>query len=264
MYRGFYVTPSLDFEEFRAIGKKMFDANRAIIKTKLDSYLLPGGALDGSEMQDNWFPQIEADIFISHSHADTDVAIGFAGWLYYNFKIKSFIDSCVWGYANELLRSIDDMYCPNEDKKSYNYNKRNYSTSHVHMMLSTALSKMIHKTECLFFLKTDNSISLSTSKVVGKTESPWLYNEIAMSQLIEHVTPTRRLHQDTKMFSKAERGGPVNEDLRIVYDASLKHLTPLELSNLLMWEISHTGTTAKEALDTLYDEIKPLTTSNYI
>ena len=33
-------------------------------------------------MQNDWFSQVSADIFISHSHNDKDVANTFAGWLY--------------------------------------------------------------------------------------------------------------------------------------------------------------------------------------
>ena len=62
-------------------------------------------------MQANWFPQIKADIFISHSHKDEDLALALAGWLKVSFGLTAFIDSCVWGYANDLLKMIDYKYC---------------------------------------------------------------------------------------------------------------------------------------------------------
>ena len=55
----------------------------------------------------------------------------------------------------------------------YDYNKRNYSTSHVHMMLSTALTMMMDEAECVIFLNTPNA--LSTKDIVHKTESPWIF-----------------------------------------------------------------------------------------
>ena len=57
------------------------------------------------------------------------MVIALNGWLYESFGIKSFIDSSVWGYANDLLKLIDDAYCLNLEgtNKSYNYEKRNYS-----------------------------------------------------------------------------------------------------------------------------------------
>ena len=45
--------------------------------------------------------------------------------------------------SNDLLRRIDENYCRHSNGISFDYNKRNYSTSHVHMMLSIALSKML-------------------------------------------------------------------------------------------------------------------------
>jgi hypothetical protein len=72
--------------------------------------------------------------------------LSIAGWLYDNFEIVSFIDTCVCGYSGELLKIIDKEYCYDDDTGFYDYNMRNLSTSHVYMMLSVALSKMIYNT----------------------------------------------------------------------------------------------------------------------
>src|SRR5690606_26606894 len=84
--------------------------------------------IDGSKLQADWFPNIEADIFISHSHRDKDLAIALSEYLYQNFDLNVFIDSCIWGYSDEHLKIIDDKYCLNSDQTTYNYSKRNYST----------------------------------------------------------------------------------------------------------------------------------------
>jgi len=47
-----------------------------------------------------------------------------------------------------------------KDGKIYDYELRNYTTSHVHMMLSTALTEMIDNTECIMFYNTSLSVSL--------------------------------------------------------------------------------------------------------
>lgn len=57
---------------------------------------------------------------------------------------------------NDLLREIDEKYCRHSNGTSFDYDKRNYSTSHVHMMLSIALSRMIDKCESVFFLNSEN------------------------------------------------------------------------------------------------------------
>lgn len=146
MYRGFNLSlkencfEQDDFEKLQEIGSESFSNQRAKIIEKISSFANGDGFLDGSKMQANWFPQIKADIFISHSHKDEALAIALAGWLKDTFGLTAFIDSCVWGYANELLKQIDAVYCLNGNH-SYSYEKRNYSTSHVHMMLSVALTQ---------------------------------------------------------------------------------------------------------------------------
>ena len=188
MYRGFNLSLERksfkegDFKELREIGFKSLTCQKATIERKIKSFIDDDGFLDGSKMQDNWFPQIKADVFISHSHKDKDLALALAGWLKENLGLTAFIDSCVWGYSNDLLKLIDNRYCRNEYRRTYDYEKRNSSTSHVHMMLSVALTQMIDNTECLFFLNTPNSITPDT--IINQTESPWIYSEIATSQLI--------------------------------------------------------------------------------
>jgi hypothetical protein len=254
MYRGFNLVLDWDNEEYYEKGFALYQTNKSTVRSTLKEFTYSDGSINGSLMQSNWFPQIESNIFISHSHKDEKQAITLAGWLYDTFKIKAFIDSCIWGYSNELLKLIDQKYCIQADGY-YNYNQRNYSTSHVHMMLSTALSMMIDKTECLFFLNTPNSIS--TTEVIGKTESPWIYSEIAMSQMIRKSIPRRRNNQ---YFSK---DGVINESLKIKYDVNLSHLVDINMNTLLEWQKKYISNNAVSALDILY-KIKSIKDMNII
>jgi hypothetical protein len=54
-----------------------------------------------------WFPYINADIFISHSHKDYNDVVCLAGWLEEKFGLTAFVDSSVWGYSDRLLKLID-------------------------------------------------------------------------------------------------------------------------------------------------------------
>src|SRR5574344_1933956 len=161
MYRGFNLLLEDNcfdrdlFKTLQEICSESISHLKAKVIEKISSFADEDDSLDGSKMQENWFPKIKADIFISHSHNDEDLAL--AGWLKETFGVTAFIESCVWGYVNKLLKKIDDVYCFNGNH-SYSYEKRNYSTSHVHMMLSVALTQMIDNTECLFFLNTPNSL----------------------------------------------------------------------------------------------------------
>ena len=234
MYRGFNLLLENNcfkqdyFEEIQKIGFESFSNQRANIIEKISSFANGDGSLDGTKMQENWFPQIKADIFISHSHKDEKLALALAGWLKDSFGLTAFIDSCVWGYANDLLKIIDDKYCL-KDMHSYSYEKRNYSTSHVHMMLSVALTQMIDNTECLFFLNTPNSLTPGT--IINQTESPWIYSEIATTRLIKrrHFSEYR-LKQVVESFSK---GGKITPPIK--YGLQVDHLTDIDNRVLSNW-----------------------------
>lgn len=122
---------------------------------------------------------------MSHSHNDEKLAICLAGFLKEKLDLDTFIDSCLWRYSNDLLKELDKKYCKYSDGVSYDYDKRNYSSSHVHMMLSIALSRMIDNCEAVFFLNSENSISLSVEIDRERTSSPWIYNELSMADIIQ-------------------------------------------------------------------------------
>lgn len=116
-------------------GRDIFEATSSKVQKDLKEFILNNGHIGGTALKEHWFPTINADIFLSHSHSDLEKVKGFAGWLFDTFGLTSFIDSCVWGCCDELLQEIDDKYCWQPKNKTYNYKKRNYTTSHVHMML---------------------------------------------------------------------------------------------------------------------------------
>ncbi|WP_299124523.1 hypothetical protein [uncultured Tenacibaculum sp.] len=255
MYRGFNIEIPEDLpEKFYKDGFNIYNDSKAKAKKTLDEFMLNNQSLSGTKILENWFPKIDAHIFLSHSHIDKKKAIILAGILFNKFGIKTFIDSCIWGYSANLLRNIDDNYCLNTEDESYNYTKRNYSNSHVNLMLSTALNRMIDNSECIFFLNTPNSIS--SNEVISRTKSPWIFSEIATTQIIRKKTP-ERLKPKTRMFSK---GIQTNESatnlLTVEYDLELSHLANFNLNDLKKWK-KLTSKKPHDALDNLY-KMKPI------
>ena len=251
MYKGFNLNIQFDKTElnnFYKIGKEQFVKNQNIANTTLQNLLFTTGRVNGSKMQNDWFPQVETDVFISHSHYDLDTAIKLAGYLKSIFGLKVFVDSCIWGNSKDLLKIIDDKFCLQPEGNYYDYNKRNLSTSHVHMMLSTALNMMIDKTECLFFINTPKSIS--TSGIINSTESPWIYAEITMSKLIRKKKLNEYRREGTKMFSKGGMAGPLLESFE--YELDLNHLTEIDRNSLINWEKEYSESKIKYPLDILY------------
>lgn len=250
-------------------GKEIYSEFEAKAKKSLKEFIYDNKHIDGSSMKDNWFNIGKADVFISHSHKDISKVKAFAGWLYEEFKLTAFIDSCAWGYCDNLLKQIDDDYCKKSDGKTYDYDRRNYSTSHVHMMLSTALSEMIDNTECIMFYNTPNSISLvddlNTIKEEKKkiTLSPWIYHELSMTSLIRPRNPIR----DIPILEKAieHRAFSEKNSLDIGYDVDkyLGEMFSISSNNLNSWKKLYSILTHKIDGDSIpyitgYEDIYPL------
>ncbi len=175
-----------DIKDYEGIGQEYYENIKKDIQNSLKEFIGLDGIIDGTKLQENWFPTKQKfDVFLSHSHNDEKLAICLAGFLKEKLDLDTFIDSCLWGYSNELLKGLDKKYCMYSDGVSYDYDKRNYSSSHVHMMLSIALSRMIDNCETVFFLNSENSICLSEEIDKERTSSPWIYNELSMADIIQ-------------------------------------------------------------------------------
>ena len=144
--------------EYKEVGKKIMEDKKESITKNLREYLREDKLIDFTKLQDDWFPMIDSDVFISHSHKDIDVVNGLAGWITEKFKVNVFVDSYIWNYCDDLLKEIDKEYCRHSNGTSYDYDKRNVSTAHVHMMLSNALNKITHSVLSIILFKAlDNS-----------------------------------------------------------------------------------------------------------
>jgi hypothetical protein len=256
MYRGFNlkIQASNFFDAYKDAGKALFDTDAGRMRPRITQYV-KDNAIDATKLQADWFGAENAHVFISHSHRDVDVALGLAGWLDARFGLRSFIDSTVWGYSDDLLKEIDNAHCKNEDKKTYSYEARNRSTSHVHMMLSCALSTMIDHAECVIFLNTPSSILVKDSiddAGASLTASPWIYAELTTSKLIRKQTPSRGILESLEKSSRerviADSATPFH------YEVELSHLASLNYKDLILWrDAKRIGT---DALDALY-ALKP-------
>jgi len=251
VFRAFDVSGiKIDGEKFEQTGRELRDKRRAEVRQRLESFVVEGGAIDGTQMQAAWFPQIHADIFLSHSHADEALAMRLAGWVWSCFQLSVFIDSAVWGNAANLLSIIDSKYCWNQDQETYNYDKRNLSTSHIHMMLAVALAKMIDATECAWVLNTPNAV---TSKdAVEHTRSPWMYSEIATMHFVRRREP--EAHRDKVKIAKAQREGVEAPPLVIMHQVSLNKFVALDADDLNAWAKAYDEAGQKGyPLDYLYE-----------
>lgn len=244
-----------------------FNSGKRTSKKVIDDSLLKNNIWDGDGVREMNFPlQLGVrHIFISHSHDDIEDVKKFAYAVEQEFGVSCFIDSMVWENMNDLIKAFDKKYSLSEDKMTYLYKKRNYSTSHVHTMLATALLEMINDCECFLFVGSKNSmLKLDYFRDHSDaTLSPWIYEENTFVKFIkpvipEWLLPRRRLN----MFSGGI--GRVDEDrnLKIAYRLDMSTFHPISADLLL--ELEEDGLEGTDFLHDLYEssgalqQIEPL------
>ena len=265
MFAGFNLEIIGNVENLKTFaddGRRHLEEQKAKFSKGLKKYLL-GKVINGTSLQKDWFPQIKADIFISHSHIDEDLALGLAGWLYTTFELNCFIDSCVWGYCDELLELLNDEYSDRREKKNggvlYNHQKCNTASKHVSVMLMMALQKMIDKTEAVFLLNTDNSIEKYSDVYENATYSPWIYSEIVCTEIVRKK-PLREYRQGLLQEDFINKSNFSNEsyDLKALYKVSTKHLINLSDADLVNWVKKYNQNKIDYPLDGLYKNLNLL------
>lgn len=187
MYRAYQV----NLDEISSLTTS-YDSRYVSVDTKklhkfesLTNHVNQNGLLDMNAIQEEWFPNLQGyNVFLSHSHADERKVLQFADYLNKEFDLKCFVDSQLWKYSLDLLKIIDQEYCLSFDRKTFDYNLRNQSTAHIHMMLATALIKMMNSCECFIFLKSNNSTYNNDENKLC-THSTWVNLELYMTQVIK-------------------------------------------------------------------------------
>lgn len=214
-------------KRYNDIGLKRENQIKSEIENDLKRYI-NNGIIDGSGLSDDCFKIIKSDVFISYSHNDEDIAIAVAGYLNQELGLDVFVDSLFWGSADALLKDIDDIYCK-QDSENYNYQKRNLSTSHVHAMLSTAIIKVMEKSEIVIFLNSDNSIPKVDNVFSGNyTKSPWIYEEIIFASLL------RRRHWSS--HRKVSIYESVGQNLQVKYNVPISEMKEITFEVIKDWK----------------------------
>ncbi|MFJ5467137.1 hypothetical protein ACIPSG_15725 [Pectobacterium sp. CHL-2024] len=245
-------------EIYAKIGEDLYTKFNTSYDGDIKEYLDSHQELSAEQIKNDWFPQFNADVFISHAHINEEQALILAGWLYKEFNIISFIDSKLWKYSENLLKKIDNAYTLNEDSKHYDYNKRNFSTAHVHVMLSSALIEMIDSSECLFFINSKESLSLR-DELIKNTLSPWIYTELITSEFIRLNIPLRHqirgglesylAEHYIKSISTEDAGLKINYSLLSIMDK----IPLLSKDQLNKWKSDNNSSEdSKKNLDNIY------------
>lgn len=203
--------------------------------------------VDGQKVSDTVFPNFHSDVFISHSHNDKDLMYYIAARLTEELKLNVFADEFFWGSADELLKEIDDIYCFNKNTQTYRYKDRNLTTSHVHIMLSSAIMQAIDQCEMLLFLNTDSSVPNIDERFRNSryTLSPWIYQELLFASMVKP-----KLTRDTDIQLSDQ---PLLEGLQVTYEIPLGlKMIPLTMDDIDLWSERAQSLPSRHALDCLY------------
>jgi hypothetical protein len=218
---------SKELREYTKTGCERKQLIESEIGSNLKEYV-KDGVIDGSKLSDEWFKTIKSDVFISYSHNDEEIAMVLSGYLEKEFGLNIFVDSFFWGSADALLKDIDDTYCK-KDCGEYDYQKSNFSTSHVHAMLSTAIIKVMDQSEIVIFLNTDNSIPKVDNTILESyTQSPWIYEEIIFASLLRKRHWST--HRSIPMYEFAER------KLQVEYRVPLLGMKEISIETIVDWK----------------------------
>ncbi|MCQ2627465.1 toll/interleukin-1 receptor domain-containing protein [Helicobacter pylori] len=127
-------------------------------------------------------PQLKnAQVFLSHSHADINKALEVKNYLENQIKRKVFIDSLFWDYKDDVLNKLAK------------YDDISRIEDAFTLILRESLEDMIKKCPYFVFLQSKNSVSnqgLSRNQDLLKiTYSAWIYEELKIAHSISESRP---------------------------------------------------------------------------
>ncbi|MGL2431314.1 TIR domain protein [Helicobacter pylori] len=173
--------------------------------------------LNRNEIKEAFFnpfkPQLKTvQVFLSHSHADKNKALGVKDYLESKTKRKVFIDSLFWDYKDDVLNKLAKHDDISKIKDAFT------------LILRESLQDMIEKCPYFVFLQSKNSVSnqgLSRNQDLLKiTYSAWIYEELKIAHSISAISESRPI--------------PMMESMQVFHDISpfLESFETIRLSEL--------------------------------
>ncbi len=156
-------------------------------------------------------PQLKnAQVFLSHSHADKNEALKVKNYLENQIKRKVFIDSLFWDYKDDVLNKLAE-YAEYDDISGIE--------DAFTLILKKSLEYMIKKCPYFVFLQSKNSVSLNQG-LSQITYSAWIYEELRIAHSISAISESRPI--------------PMMESFQVSHDISpfLEHLETITLKKL--------------------------------
>ncbi|WP_181325524.1 TIR domain protein [Helicobacter pylori] len=143
--------------------------------------------LNHRELQEAFFspfkPQLKnAQVFLSHSHADKNKALKVKGYLEEDLDAECvFIDSLFWDYKDDVLNKLAE------------YDNISRIEDAFTLILRESLEYMIKKCPYFVFLQSKNSVSLNQD-LLKITYSAWIYGELKIANTLIADTTIKESH----------------------------------------------------------------------
>ncbi|WRE97042.1 toll/interleukin-1 receptor domain-containing protein [Helicobacter pylori] len=152
-------------------------------------------------------PQLKTvQVFLSHSHADKNKALGVKDYLESKTKRKVFIDSLFWDYKGDVLNELAEYDDVSKIEDAFT------------LILRESLQDMIEKCPYFVFLQSKNSVSNQWLSRI--TYSAWIYEELKIAHSISAINESRPI--------------PMMESMQVFHDISpfLKSFETITLNEL--------------------------------
>ncbi len=167
--------------------------------------------LNRNEIKEAFFnpfkPQLKTvQVFLSHSHADKNKALGVKDYLENQTKRKVFIDSLFWDYKDDVLNKLAKHDDISKIKDAFT------------LILRESLQDMIEKCPYFVFLQSKNSVSNQGLSRI--TYSAWIYEELKIAHSISAINESHLI--------------PMMESMQVFHDISpfLKSFETITLNEL--------------------------------
>ncbi len=171
--------------------------------------------LNHNEIKEAFFspfkPQLkDAQVFLSHSHADRNKALEVKNYLESETDHRVFIDSLFWDYKNNILKILKEM-------KKHHINVSKIEDAFT-LILRESLQDMIEKCPYFVFLQSNNSVSNQGLSCI--TYSAWIYEELKIAHSIRESRLTPMM-ESMQVFHNIS---PFLESLETITLKELSHI----------------------------------------
>ncbi|GAA9051498.1 toll/interleukin-1 receptor domain-containing protein [Helicobacter pylori] len=153
-------------------------------------------------------PQLKnAQVFLSHSHADKNKALKVKDYLESETNHRVFIDSLFWDYKDDVLNKLAE------------YDNTSKIEDAFTLILGESLQDMIEKCPYFVFLQSNNSVSCNQD-LSCITYSAWIYEELKIAHSIRESRPTPMMES----WQVSHNISPFLESLETITLSKLSHI----------------------------------------